>query len=147
MPLNGEYEPGGSEWVRRQVSLYEATDGREGGTLGSVPVVILSSIGARSGRVRKSPVIRVRDGERYAVVASAAGREKNPSWYANLAADPHVELQDGGEKRDYIAREVHGPEREEWWGRAVGVYSGYAEYAVGLSRTIPVFVLDPVKAN
>jgi deazaflavin-dependent oxidoreductase (nitroreductase family) len=106
-------------------------------------VIILSSVGAKSGKVRKTPLMRVENDGEYAVVASLGGAPKHPVWYYNLIADPHVELQDGPVKKDYLAREVHGAERETWWERAVAAWPDYAEYAKKTTRTMPVFVLTP----
>ena len=110
MPLNGEYEPSPSERVRRQVELYEATNGAEGGTQNGKPVIVLTSQGAKSGKIRKIPLMRIEHNGVYAVVASYAGAPKNPFWYYNLVANPLVELQDGAVKQDMRAREVFGEE-------------------------------------
>jgi F420H(2)-dependent quinone reductase len=110
------------------------------------PVIILTSVGAKSGKIRKTPLMRVEHDGDYAVVASLGGAPQNPVWYYNLTANPHVELQDGAVKRDYQAREVHGSEREAWWERAVATWPDYAEYQKNTSRTIPVFVLTPTGA-
>jgi F420H(2)-dependent quinone reductase len=112
MPLNGEYEPSPSERVRRQVELYEATNGAEGGTQNGKPVIVLTSQGAKSGKIRKIPLMRIEHDDVYAVVASHAGAPKNPFWYYNLVANPLVELQDGAVKQDMRAREVFGEEEE-----------------------------------
>ncbi|MBC7270054.1 MAG: nitroreductase family deazaflavin-dependent oxidoreductase [Streptomyces sp.] len=145
MPLDGEYEPSPTQWVRDQVELYESSGGTRGTTLGDtgLPVIILTSRGARTGRIRKTPVMRVEHGGRYAAVASLGGAPQHPVWYHNLKADPHVELQDGAEKRDMTAREVTGAEKDEWWERAVAAYPPYAEYQEKTDREIPVFVLEP----
>ncbi|MBQ1088403.1 nitroreductase family deazaflavin-dependent oxidoreductase [Streptomyces sp. B93] len=145
MPLDGEYEPSPTQWVRDQVELYESSGGTRGTTLGDtgLPVIILTSRGARTGRIRKTPVMRVEHGGRYAAVASLGGAPQHPVWYHNLKADPHVELQDGAEKRDMTAREVTGAEKDEWWERAVAAYPPYAEYQAKTEREIPVFVLEP----
>jgi deazaflavin-dependent oxidoreductase (nitroreductase family) len=149
MPLEGEYEPSPTQWVREQVELYESSGGREGTTLRDTgwPVVVLTSRGARSGKLRKTPLMRVEHEGRYAVVASLGGSPKHPVWYYNLKADPHVELQDGPVKRDMTAREVTGTEKAEWWERAVAAFPPYAEYQAKTDREIPVFVLDPVDGN
>ena len=115
MPLNGEYEPSPSERVRRQVELYEATNGAEGGTQKGKPVIVLTSQGAKSGKIRKIPLMRIEHNGVYAVVASHAGAPKNPFWYYNLVANPLVELQDGAVKQDMRAREVFGAEKNNWW--------------------------------
>ena len=146
MPLTGEYEPSPTDWARKQVEQYESSGGLEGTTLRGMPVVVLSSVGARSGRIRKTPLMRVEHGGRYAVVASLGGAPKNPVWYYNLRANPHVELQDGPVKQDMTAREVSGQEREQWWERAVEAYPDYADYQKKTDRQIPVLVLEPMSA-
>ncbi|MGW0925840.1 nitroreductase family deazaflavin-dependent oxidoreductase [Streptomyces sp. NPDC002755] len=144
MPLVGEYEPSPERWVREQVELYEATGGVEGGTLRGKPVIILTTRGAKSGRIRKSPLMRVEHDGRYAAVASLGGAPKHPVWYHNLVADPRAELQDGAHRWDVQAREIHGEEKAEWWKRAVEAWPDYAEYQTKTDRQIPVFVLEPV---
>lgn len=145
MPLTGEYEPSSQAWVREQVERYESSGGREATTLRDtgIPVVVVTSVGARSGKLRKNPVMRVEHDGRYAVVASMGGAPDQPQWYHNLVASPHVELQDGPEKGDYVVHEAAGAEREEWWERAVAVYPAYAEYQRKTDRRIPVFVAAP----
>ncbi|KOV96904.1 nitroreductase [Streptomyces sp. NRRL B-1140] len=147
MPLEGEYEPSPTQWVRKQVELYESSGGTEGTTLqgSKMPVVVLTSRGARSGKLRKTPVMRVEHEGRYAAVASLGGSPKHPVWYFNLRADPHVELQDGPVKRDMTAREVTGEEKAAWWERAVAAYPAYADYQKKTDRDIPVFVLEPAE--
>ncbi|MGC0327916.1 deazaflavin-dependent oxidoreductase (nitroreductase family) [Streptomyces sp. SAI-170] len=149
MPLEGEYEPSPTQWVREQVELYEGSGGTEGTTLfdTGLPVVVLTSIGAKSGKIRKTPLMRVEYEGSYAAVGSVGGAPKNPVWYANLKADPRVELQDGTVKQDMKAREVSGRERDEWWERAVAAFPQYAEYQKHTDRTIPVFVLEPVDGH
>jgi deazaflavin-dependent oxidoreductase (nitroreductase family) len=146
MPINGEYEPSPSPWVRDQVELYESSGGTEGTTLGDsgLPVVIVTSLGATSGKIRKNPVMRVEHDGRYAVVASKGGAPEHPVWYYNLLAHPEVELQDGPVRQDMVARELSGEERAQWWDRSVAAYPPYAEYQEKTSRQIPVFVLEPV---
>jgi F420H(2)-dependent quinone reductase len=146
MPLTGEYEPSAASWARDQVDLYERSGGTQGTDMNGMPVIILTSVGARSGKVRKTPLMRVEHDGEYAVVASLGGAPSNPVWYNNLTADPHVELQDGPVRKDYQAREVHGGERDTWWERAVAAYPDYAEYQKNTDRTIPVFVLTPLDA-
>jgi deazaflavin-dependent oxidoreductase (nitroreductase family) len=145
MPIEGEYEPSTSAWVREQVELYESSGGTQGTTLrdSGLPVVIVTNRGARSGKVRKTPVMRVEHDGRYAMVASKGGAPEHPLWYHNVRADPRVEVQDGPVKQDMVAREVTGEERAAWWKRAVAAYPPYAEYQEKTSREIPVFVLEP----
>ncbi|MGW5007804.1 nitroreductase family deazaflavin-dependent oxidoreductase [Streptomyces parvulus] len=145
MPLDGEYEPSPTKWVRDQVELYESSGGTEGTTLQNtgLPVIVLTSRGARSGKIRKTPLMRVEQDGTYAVVASLGGAPKHPVWYFNVKADPHVELQDGPVRRDMTAREITGVEKAEWWERAVAAYPPYADYQKRTDREIPVFVLEP----
>ena len=145
MPLDGEYEPSPEQWVRDQVALYESSGGKEGTTLRDMPVIVLTSRGAKSGKIRKNPLMRVEHDGAYAVVASQGGAPKHPTWYHNLAADPRVELQDGPVRQDMTAREVAGAERDLWWERAVVAYPDYADYQTKTDRVIPVFVLEPAK--
>ncbi|MFS4097011.1 nitroreductase family deazaflavin-dependent oxidoreductase [Streptomyces sp. AF1A] len=149
MPLEGEYEPSPQQWVREQVELYESSGGTKGTTLldTGLPVVILTSRGAKSGKIRKTPLMRVEHEGKYAVVASQGGAPKHPVWYFNLKGDPHVELQDGPVRQDMRAREISGAERAEWWERAVAAYPPYAEYQKKTSREIPVFVLEPADGS
>src|ERR1700733_3506249 len=142
MPIDGEYEPSPRAWVRDQVEQYERSGGTEATTLRDtdMPVVIVTNLGARSGKVRKTPVMRVEHDGRYAMGASKGGAPEHPLWYHNLRANPLVELQDGPVKQDMVAREVSGEERAEWWKRAVEVYPSYAEYQQKTSRVIPVFI-------
>jgi deazaflavin-dependent oxidoreductase (nitroreductase family) len=145
MPLDGDYEPSAWDWVRNQVEEIESSGGTAGLTLFDTgrPVVIVTSRGAKTGKLRKNPVMRVEHEGKYAAVASVGGAPKNPVWYYNLRADPHVEVQDGPVKRDMIAREVTGEEKAIWWERAVAAYPDYAEYQKATDREIPVFVLEP----
>lgn len=143
MPLEGEYEPSPTKWVRDQVERYEGSGGTRGTTMQGMPVVLLTTRGAKSGRLRKTPLMRVEHEGRYAAVASLGGAPKHPVWYHNVKAEPHVELQDGPVKRDMRAREVTGAEKAEWWERAVAAYPPYADYQKKTDRVIPVFVLEP----
>ena len=143
MPLTGEYEPSTSEWARRQAETFEASGGAEANTMRGVPIIVLTSVGARSGRLRKTALMRVEHDGRYAVVASKGGDPQHPVWYWNLVKEPHVELQDGPDRRDYDARLLEGEERAAWWDRAVSVWPDYATYQTRTDRRIPVFVLDP----
>ena len=144
MPLDGDYEPSPSQWVREQVEAYERTGGAEGGTMQGVPVVVITSVGASSGKLRKNPVMRVESGGSYAAVASKGGADDHPAWYHNMVTSPLVELQDGEERHDYRVREVEGAERDAWWERAVEVWPAYDDYKAKTDRRIPVLVLDPV---
>ena len=146
MPLTGEYEPSTFDFSRDQVDLYERSGGTEGTDNQGKPVIVLTSVGAKTGKLRKSPLMRVEHDGEYAVVASLGGAPKHPVWYYNLTANPHVELQDGPVKKDYQAREVHGEEYETWFGRAVEVWPDYAEYQKKTTRTMPIFVLTPIDA-
>jgi deazaflavin-dependent oxidoreductase (nitroreductase family) len=143
MAIEGEYEPSPADWVRNQVEEYESSGGTKGTTLRGMPVIILTTRGAKSGKIRKTPLMRVEHGGNYAVVASKGGAPENPVWYYNLVADPHVELQDGPVKSERIAREITGDEKAEWWGHAVAAYPDYADYQTKTDRPIPVFVLEP----
>jgi deazaflavin-dependent oxidoreductase (nitroreductase family) len=145
MPVEGDYEPSTAAWVRDQVELYEGSGGTQGTTLRDtgLPVVIVTNKGAKSGKVRKTPVMRVEHDGRYAMVASKGGAPEHPLWYYSVRVNPLVELQDGADKQDYRAREISGGERAEWWDRAVAAYPPYAEYQEKTTRLIPVFVLEP----
>ena len=148
MPLEGEYEPSPAQWVRDQVELYESSGGTKGTTLKDtgLPVVILTTLGARSGKIRKTPLMRVEHEGRYAVVASQGGAPEHPVWYHNVTRHPTVELQDGPVRREMTAREVTGEEKAVWWERAVAAYPPYADYQEKTDREIPVFVLEPTGA-
>ena len=144
MPLQGEYQPSPWSPVADQVALYEATGGKEGGTLEGKPVVILTTKGRHSGAVRKSPLMRVEHGGRYVVVASVGGAPKHPVWYLNLVADPQVTLQDGDEVMKLRARTATPAERKEWWPHATAAWPAYDEYQKNTERQIPVVILEPV---
>jgi deazaflavin-dependent oxidoreductase (nitroreductase family) len=146
MPLHGEYAPSSSERTRSQVEEYERTGGASPTNRG-VPIIVLTSVGASSGKLRKNALMRVEHDGRYAAVASQGGAPQHPQWYHNLVANPHVELQDGPVKRDYLAHEATGDERREWWQRAADVWPDYDVYQTKTSRQIPVFVLDPIEAD
>jgi deazaflavin-dependent oxidoreductase (nitroreductase family) len=145
MPLEGEYEPSAWDWVRDQVEAIESSGGTDGLTLfdTGIPVVIVTSRGAKSGKLRKNPVMRVEHDGKYAAIASKGGDPKNPTWYYNIKADPHVEVQDGAQKFDMVAREITGAEKAEWWTRGAAIYPPYDEYQAATDREIPVFVLEP----
>ena len=142
MALDGEYEPSPSDWVREQVEKYEATGGQEGNTILNRPIVVITSRGARSGKLRKNPVMRVEHEGAYAAVASKGGAPEHPEWFHNFVAHPEVDLQDGPEPHTYVARIVEGEERAAWWTRSVAAYPPYAEYQEKTDREIPVFVLE-----
>jgi len=147
MTLEGEYEPSKAQWVREQVEKYEATDGREANVLRGHPewpIVVITSRGAKSGKLRKNPVMRVEHDGVYAAVASYGGAPEHPVWYHNFLAHPEVELQDGPEPHLYRARVAEGEERAIWWKRAVDQYAPYAEYQERTDREIPVFLLERI---
>ena len=141
MPLQGEYAPSTAAWAREQAEAFEASGGAEAGELRGMPIIVLTSVGAKSGMLRKTSLMRVEHDGEYAVVASLGGAPKHPVWYWNLLKNPHVELQDMAEKHDYLARELSGEEKALWWGRAVAAYPPYADYQVKTDREIPVFLL------
>jgi len=145
MPLSGEHQPGTSSWSRKHVEEYEATNGQKAGDLRGHPVVVLTTVGAKTGKLRKTALMRVEHEGLYAVVASLGGSPRNPKWYYNLQANPHVELQDGAVKRDYLAHQALGEEKMSWWARAVDAFPDYAGYQKKTSRQIPVFVLEPIE--
>ncbi|MYV67168.1 nitroreductase family deazaflavin-dependent oxidoreductase, partial [Streptomyces sp. SID2131] len=138
MPLEGEYEPSPEAWVRDQVELYESSGGTKGTTMRGMPVVLVTNRGAKSGKLRKTPLMRVEHDGAYALVASNGGAVKHPVWYHNLVASPEVELRDGTEVWDMRARVVTGEERREWWERAVAAFPDYADYQRKTDREIPV---------
>lgn len=144
MPLSGEYAPSTSDWARENAEKYIESGGIEGTELQGKPVILLTTIGAKSGKIRKTPLMRVEHDGRYAIVASLGGAPKNPVWYYNVKANPRVELQDGPESHDYEAREVFGDEKAAWWQRAVAAWPDYANYQTKTDRQIPVFVLTRV---
>ena len=143
MSLDSDYEPSPEKWVRDQVAAYEGSGGTEATTLRGVPVVVVTSVGARSGKLRKNPVMRVEHEGSYALVASKGGAPSHPTWYHNLVAHPRVELQDGPQRRDYTVRLAKGEERAQWWERAVAVWPEYAQYQTRTDREIPVFIAEP----
>ena len=147
MPIQGEYAPSTSDWARKQAEAFEASNGTDANDLRGMPVIVVTSIGAKSGKVRKTPLMRVEHEGEYAAIASLGGAPENPVWYYNLKKNPHVELQDETVKKDYVAREVFGEERDLWWERAVAAYPDYADYQKNTERIIPVFVLTEVTAK
>jgi deazaflavin-dependent oxidoreductase (nitroreductase family) len=144
MPLVGEYEPSPWEPIAEQVELFERTDGAEGAEFMGGPCIILTTKGAKTGKLRKTPLIRVTDGTSYVVIGSMGGAPDHPQWVHNLRAHPVAELQDGPVRRDYAVREVEGDEKATWWTLATGVWPDYDTYQSSTERVIPLFVLDPV---
>ncbi len=144
MPLQGEYEPSPWGLVADQVSLYESSGGTQGTTLEGQPCVILTTRGRRTGKLRKTPLIRVEHEGSYAVVASLGGAPEHPVWYHNLLSHPdEVTIQDGPDLHDLRAREVEGGEKDKWWARAVELWPSYDQYQASTERVIPVVVLEP----
>jgi F420H(2)-dependent quinone reductase len=146
MSLDGEYAPSPAQWVRDQVDLYESSGGQKGTTLGDtgMPVVIVTTKGNKTGKIRKTPLMRVEYDGDYLLVASKGGAPQHPVWYYNLTADPdNVEVQDGPEKFPVIVRELDGAERATWWQRAVAAFPPYAEYQEKTDRRIPIFLATP----
>jgi deazaflavin-dependent oxidoreductase (nitroreductase family) len=144
MPLEGEYAPSTSSWARRQAEEFESSNGAKANTIQGRPIVLVTNVGAKSGKLHKTALMRVEyDGE-YLIVASKGGSHEHPGWYYNVRAHPHVELQDGAEKHDYVARALEGAERETWWARAVDAYPPYAAYQKRTDRLIPIFLLTRV---
>jgi F420H(2)-dependent quinone reductase len=144
MPLEGEYAPSTSGWARRQAEEFEASAGAKANTLRGRPIIVMTSIGAKTGKLRKTALMRVEHDGQYAVVASQGGAPEHPIWYWNLRKHPHVELQDGAEKHDYEARELEGQEREIWWRRANETWPDYDRYQSKTGRQIPVFLLTRI---
>jgi deazaflavin-dependent oxidoreductase (nitroreductase family) len=146
MPVEGEYEPSPEQWVREQVEQYERTGGREGSTLPgrTEPVVVFTTRGAKSGKVRKNPLMKVEHDGVYAMVASLGGAPKHPTWYFNVTAHPdEVTVQDGDRVWDGVAREIDGAEYEQWWERAVAAFHDYADYQRKTERKIPIVLVEP----
>jgi F420H(2)-dependent quinone reductase len=147
VPLAGDYAPmDPASWVREQIETWERSGGTEGTTLRDtgLPCVIVVNRGARSGQLHRTPLMRVEHEGSYLAVGSKGGAPKNPAWVANLRHDAEVEVWDGQQRGDYIARELEGDERAAWWERAVAAFSNYADYQQRTDRLIPVFVLEPV---
>ena len=143
MTLEGEYEPSPWQWVRDQVETYERTGGKEANTLmdTGMPIVIVTTRGNKSKKLRKTALMRVEHDGEYALIGSMGGAPKNPVWVYNVRADPDaVMIQDGPEPFDATVREVSGAERDAWWERSVAAYPPYAEYQEKTERLIPVFV-------
>ncbi|BBJ37712.1 nitroreductase [Streptomyces antimycoticus] len=142
--MNGEYQPSALDIARDQVALFESSNGAEGNTIAGRPVVVLTMRGKKTGRIRKTPVMRVEDAGRYALVASVGGAHRHPAWYHNVISHPRVTLQDGPLRSEYLAHEAEGQERAEWWKRAVEAFPDYAQCQRSTDRLIPVLVLEPV---
>lgn len=145
MPLTGEYAPSTSDWARKQAELYESSNGTEGNMMQGMPVIVLTTLGAKTGKIRKTALMRVEHDGDYLVVASKGGHPEHPAWYHNLVGAPLVELQDGAVRKDYTPRELDGDERAVWWDRAVEAFPNYAEYQTKTDRLIPIFLLTPVE--
>lgn len=145
MPLTGEHKPSTSAWAREQAEKFEASHGAEANTMQGVPIIVLTTVGAKSGALRKTALMRVEHDGQYAVVASKGGAPTAPQWYWNLLKNPHVELQDGSVKRDYLARELSGDEYALWWERSAAVWPAYNDYQRNTDRKIAVFVLEPLE--
>jgi F420H(2)-dependent quinone reductase len=143
MALTGEREISPEGWVRDQTERILDTGTTEGVEVFDRPIVLVTIRGAKSGKLRYTPLMRVEHDGRYALVASKGGAPEHPLWYHNLTANPHVELQDGTVTKEYDARELSGDERAGWWERSVAAYPPYAEYQEKTDRQIPVFVLEP----
>jgi F420H(2)-dependent quinone reductase len=142
--FDAEYEPSPWEPVAEEVALYERTGGSEPSGLVGDEWIVLWTLGARSGKVRKTPLVRVSDDQgRYAVIGSMGGAPTNPNWVHNLRATPTARLQDGAEVREFSVREVDGDERSTWWERARSIWPDYDAYQASTERVIPVFVLEP----
>jgi len=145
MATDTSYVPGASQRSNDQVKTYEATDGAQAGDLRGVPVIILTTRGRKTGALRKTPLMRVTDGEKYGVVASMGGAPEHPVWYLNLQADPVVTLQDKAVKKRYRAHTASGEEREQWWTRAAAVWPDYDNYQTKTDREIPIVILEPLE--
>ncbi len=146
MPISGEYEPSPTKWVRDQVELIEASGGTDGTTMRGMPVVLLTMLGGKSGKVRKVPLMRVEHEGAYAVVASNGGNPKHPVWYWNLVDHPQIELQDATVKQDMIVREITGAEKAQWWPRCVEAFPPYADYQAKTDREIPLLLAEPISS-
>jgi len=144
MSLSGEYLPSTSEWARQQAEAFEASGGQEAAELRGVPIIVLTTVGAKTGGLRKTALMRVEHDGKYAVVASKGGAPEHPAWFHNIVKNPRVALQDGDVKKEYDAHQAEGAEREEWWGYATAVWPDYDEYQKKTDRRIELFVLEPV---
>ena len=142
--MTGEYAPSPVDWSREQAELFERTKGAEGNLLQGKPIIVLTTLGAKSGKIRKTPLMRVEHDGEYVVVASKGGAPEHPTWYYNIVDAPLVELQDGAVRKDYTPRELSGDERAVWWERSVEAWPAYADYQTKTDRLIPLFLLTPV---
>lgn len=144
--LQGDYAPSPSAWVRDQVEAFEGSNGAEANTLqgGTDPIIVITNRGAKSGKIRKTPLMRVEKDGKYLAVASKGGAPENPVWVNNFRAHPTMELQDGAVKKTYVARELDGEERAEWWEYAVATWATYGEYQKKTDRLLPLFLLEPL---
>ena len=142
MAIEGEYEPSPWDFVRDQVEAYEASSGTRANTLADtgLPIIVMTTVGRKTGKVRKVPLMRVEHEGEYALIASEGGAPAHPGWYRNLTADPHVTIQDGSTPMEAEVRLVTGDERDMWWQRAVAAYAPYAEYQEKTEREIPVLI-------
>jgi F420H(2)-dependent quinone reductase len=145
MPLSGEYLPSTADWARTQAEAFEASNGADASSLRGAAIIVLTTVGAKTGGLCKTALMRVEHDGHYAIVASKGGAPQPPAWYWNVRANPHVELQDADVKLDYTAREVDGDEYAQWWERAVAAWPDYAEYQKKTDRRIALFVLDPIE--
>jgi F420H(2)-dependent quinone reductase len=144
MPLIGEYAPSTSAWAREQAELYERTNGAEGGDINGRPIIVLTTLGAKSGMLRKTALMRVEHNGDYVMVASKGGAPEHPVWHHNLLAHPLGEVHDMAEKHDYRARLLEGDERTLWWQRACEAWPDYANYQLKTERVIPLWILERV---
>ena len=147
MPLTGIYQPGTSEWARIQAETFESSGGTSRGDFDGMPIVVVTTVGAKSGTLRKTALMRVEHDGAYVIVASVGGGPKNPAWYYNIRANPHVELQDVSDKADYRARELDGAERDEWWARACEAFPPYTGYQRKTERIIPIILLERMEPS
>lgn len=145
MPIHGEYAPGSSAWARDQAERYEASAGADAGDMRGMPIVVVTNVGATTGKLRKTALMRVEHRGRYLAVGSKGGAPESPAWCRNLAVNPHCELQDGPVRRDYRARELAGEERAAWWARAVAAFPDYATYQTKTARLIPLYLLEAIE--
>ncbi|WP_446663827.1 nitroreductase family deazaflavin-dependent oxidoreductase [Flexivirga sp. B27] len=145
MPLQGEYAEEKTGWVKDQLAKIDESGTTESVGINGMQVVVFTMRGAKSGKLRRVPLMRVEHNGTYAAVASKGGAPEHPAWYHNIKANPDVEVQDGTESHDAVAREITGAERDEWWERAVAAFPPYATYQSKTDRQIPVFLVEPVK--